>query len=38
MNEKEADRAYIYSQVQQNAQTQDLLQSTQASNLQSSDT
>ena len=38
MNEKETDRAYIYSQVQQNSQTQDLLQSTQASNHKNSDT
>ena len=38
MNEKEADRTHTYSRVQLNTQTEDLLQSTQASNLQSSDT
>ena len=38
MNEKEADRAHTYSLIHLNTQTQDLLQSTQASNLQSSDT
>ena len=38
MNEKEADRVDTYSRTQQTTQTQDILQTTQTSNLQKSDT